>query len=156
MSGHCVRCDGPKVPTSAIAANQGTNLPTRSARRCRTMFAVSMYVDMLSSALDTWVDELTGTPLIDYTLVCRADMLATRPHHGDTAYSLASAAEIAYDRALIKLCESNDVAVMASSSPSRDKSGLALSVNWSMLESTWPRWLASTRSLRHFVPSRRP
>ena len=78
------------------------------------MFAMSMYVDILSSALDTWVDELTGTALVDYALVCRAEMLGVSPHRGDTAYS-SLAAEIGYDRALIKLCESNDVAVMATS-----------------------------------------
>jgi hypothetical protein len=78
------------------------------------MFAMSMYVDILSSALDTWVDGLTGPALIDYALVCRAEMLAAGPHHGDTAYSTLSA-EIAYDRALIKLCESNGVAVVATS-----------------------------------------
>ena len=44
------------------------------------MFAMSMYVDILSSALDTWVDELTGTALVDYALVCRAEMLGVSPH----------------------------------------------------------------------------
>jgi hypothetical protein len=76
------------------------------------MFAMSMYVDILSSALDTWVDELTGAALVGYALCCRAEMLDARPHLGATAYS-SLAAEIAYDRALIKLCESNDVAVTA-------------------------------------------
>ena len=70
------------------------------------MFAVSMYMDILSSALDTWVDELSGRALIDYALSCRAEALAVGPHRGDTAYSCL-AAEIAYDRALIKLCETN-------------------------------------------------
>ena len=76
------------------------------------MFAMTMYVDILSSALDTWVDDLTGTALVDYTLVCRAEMLGVGPHRGDTAYS-SLAAEISYDLALIKLCESNYVAVKA-------------------------------------------
>jgi hypothetical protein len=78
------------------------------------MFAMSMYVDILSSALDTWVEELTGTALVDYALMCRTEMLAVNSPNGDTAYS-SLAAEITYDRALIKLCESNDVAVMAAS-----------------------------------------
>ncbi len=77
------------------------------------MFAMSMYVDILSSALDTWVDELTGTALLDYALVCRAEMLGVNPLRGDAACS-SLAAEIGYDRALIKLCELNDIAVMAS------------------------------------------
>jgi hypothetical protein len=78
------------------------------------MFAVSMYADILSSALDTWVDELSGRALIDYALSCRAEALAVGPHRGDTAYSCL-AAEIAYDRVLIKLCETNNVPVMAAS-----------------------------------------
>ena len=36
------------------------------------MFAMSMYVDILSSALDTWSIKLTGAALVDYALVCRA------------------------------------------------------------------------------------
>jgi hypothetical protein len=78
------------------------------------MLAMSMYVDILSSALDSWVDELIGTALVDYALVCRAEMLGVGSHRGDTAYS-SLATEIAYDRALIKLCETNNVAVEATS-----------------------------------------
>ena len=77
------------------------------------MLAVSMYVDILSSALDTWVDELSGRALIDYALSCRAEVLAVGPHR-DTAYSTL-AAQVAYDRVLIKLCETNGVPVMAAS-----------------------------------------
>jgi hypothetical protein len=73
-----------------------------------------MYVDILSSALDHWVDELTGSALVEYTLACRAEMLNNVPHRGDTAYS-SLAAEIAYDRALIKLCEMHDVPVVPTS-----------------------------------------
>ena len=76
------------------------------------MRLVSMYVDILSSALDSWADELTGTALVDYAQCCRAEMLGVGPHHGDTAYS-SLAAEVAYDRALIKLCETNYVTVTA-------------------------------------------
>ena len=78
------------------------------------MVAMSMYVDILSSALDTWVDELTGRELVDYALTCRAEMLGTHPHLGDSAYS-SLAAEIAYDRALIRLCETNDIDVVPTS-----------------------------------------
>jgi hypothetical protein len=73
-----------------------------------------MYVDILSSALGSWVDELTDSSLVEYTLTCRAEMLGAGPHRGDTAYS-SLAVEIAYDRALIKLCEAHDVPVMATS-----------------------------------------
>jgi hypothetical protein len=75
---------------------------------------MSMYVDILSSALDTWVGDLTGDALVDYALCCRAEMVEVRPYHGDTAYS-SLAAEIAYDRALIKLCETNAIPVTATS-----------------------------------------
>ena len=75
---------------------------------------MSMYVDILSSALDIWVDELAGPALIDYAMSCRAEMLGAGPHCGATAYS-SLAAEIAYDRALIKLCETIGVTVMATS-----------------------------------------
>ena len=43
------------------------------------MFAMSMYVDILSSALDIWVDELTEPDLIEYALSCRAEMLGVAP-----------------------------------------------------------------------------
>jgi hypothetical protein len=76
------------------------------------MVSMSMYVDILSSALDTWVDELTGSALVDYVLECRAAMLSSGPHRGDTAYS-SLAVEIGYDRALIKLCETHNVPVTA-------------------------------------------
>jgi hypothetical protein len=69
-----------------------------------------MYVDILSSALDSWVNELTDTALVDYALGCRAEMLGSRG--SDTSYS-SLADEIAYDRVLIKLCETKDVAVEA-------------------------------------------
>ena len=76
------------------------------------MVTMSMYVDILSSALDSWVDELTGSALVDYVLECRAEMLSTGPHNGHSAYS-SLAAEVAYDRALIKLCDVNYVPVTA-------------------------------------------
>jgi len=78
------------------------------------MVPMSMYVDILSCALDTWIEELTGSALIDHALSRRAEMLGVGPRRGDTAYS-SLAAEIAYDRALIRLCEANDVPVMAAS-----------------------------------------
>jgi hypothetical protein len=74
------------------------------------MKTVSMYVDILSSALDGWGDELTGVALVDHALSCRSEMLGVVPHLADTAYS-SLAAEISYDRALFKLCEAKGVPV---------------------------------------------
>jgi hypothetical protein len=75
---------------------------------------MSMYVDILSSALNSWGDELTGTALVDYALCCRAEMLDAAARRGGTSYT-SLADEVAYDRVLIKLCETNDVAVEATS-----------------------------------------
>ena len=69
-----------------------------------------MYVDILSSAMDAWVEELTGNALIEYALVCRAQLLSLPTPSGNTA-SRALAAEIAYDRALIRLCETHEIEV---------------------------------------------
>jgi len=69
---------------------------------------MNMYTHLLSSIFEDWVDELTGAPLVDYALLCRTEMLAPR----DAASAcIALAAEIAYDRALIKLCASQQIAV---------------------------------------------
>jgi len=68
---------------------------------------MTMYVHLLASAFDDWVDGLIGEALVDYTVVCRAEMLASQSsvhhHKGESAY-IALAAEVAYDRALLKLC----------------------------------------------------
>jgi hypothetical protein len=75
---------------------------------------MTMYVDILSSALDEWVEELSGDALVEYALTCREEMLRAGPHIGDSAYaSLAS--EIAYDRALITLCIANGISAAATS-----------------------------------------
>ena len=41
-----------------------------------TLVGVSMYVDILSSALDEWVTSLTGPDLIEYAVVCQRGLLA--------------------------------------------------------------------------------
>ena len=64
-----------------------------------------MYADILSSVLNDWVDELSGHALIDFTQVCRAQMLESA---GDTA-AVALAAELSYDRALLKVCEAHGI-----------------------------------------------
>jgi hypothetical protein len=89
--------------------HEGKNVPRQGAFASHTMFTMSMYVDILSSALGSWVDNLTGSALIDYVLICRADLLRTG-QHGDTAYSSLTA-EVAFDRALIKLCQAHHVNV---------------------------------------------
>jgi hypothetical protein len=71
-----------------------------------------MYTHLLASVFDDWVDELTGSALVDYTLVCRDEMLASALHRPGSA-SMALAAEVSYDRALIKLCVANGVEVNA-------------------------------------------
>jgi hypothetical protein len=76
------------------------------------MVAMTMYVDILSTALGGWVEDLTGTALVDYALSCRAEALRVSPYLRDMAYS-SLAAEVTYDRALIKLCEANDVPALA-------------------------------------------
>jgi hypothetical protein len=59
------------------------------------------------SVFDDWVEELSGSALIDYAVVCRAEMLEC-PRAGASA-TLALAAEVSYDRALIKLCIANGI-----------------------------------------------
>jgi hypothetical protein len=73
------------------------------------MVSMSMYIDMLSSALEAWDLELSNGALLDHTVVCRVRMLATGTAHGATAYQ-ALAAELAYDRALIHLCRDVGIA----------------------------------------------
>jgi hypothetical protein len=62
-----------------------------------------MYVDMLVGALDAWDLQLSSEELLDHALDCRVRMLATGTAHGASAFQ-ALAAEVAYDRALIHLC----------------------------------------------------
>jgi hypothetical protein len=67
-----------------------------------------MYAHLLLCAFDDWVDQLTGNALVEYAVICRVEMLASAPHSGAPG-SLALAAEISYDRALIKLCTDNGI-----------------------------------------------
>ncbi len=72
----------------------------------------SMYTELLYGALDAWVDTPDQVVLIDHVLKCRNEMLIAIPHRDENAYS-ALAAEVSYDRALIKLCEANDIGASA-------------------------------------------
>ncbi|HUY16764.1 MAG TPA: hypothetical protein VMV11_04285 [Acidimicrobiales bacterium] len=74
--------------------------------------SASMYADLLSDALDNWNGELSADTLFDHVLECRIEMLSARPSTGDDAY-LTLAKEIAYDRALIKLCATHGIAAKA-------------------------------------------
>jgi hypothetical protein len=63
---------------------------------------MSMYVEVLSGAMDTWDTELSGEALVDHVLSCRAAL----PDRGLGAGVWSEAtlvAEVAYDRALISL-----------------------------------------------------
>ena len=73
-----------------------------------------MYVDILSSALDEWVTDLSGPDLIEYALLCREELRAVSLPAGRSAYT-ALAAEIAYDRALIALCTERGIDAHATS-----------------------------------------
>jgi len=78
---------------------------------------MSIYTDIVTNELFAWIDDTTGDRLVDYVLTCRAAMLAARSAGAEDPLALL-AAEIAYDRALIKLCGERgievDVAVFAS------------------------------------------
>ena len=71
-----------------------------------------MYAHILSSALNDWVDEAhAATPSSsNRARVPERDATAPR-YHGETAL-VALAAEVAYDRALIKLCEAHGIDVV--------------------------------------------
>ena len=69
-----------------------------------------MYAHILSSALDDWVEQLTGEALVEYALVCRTETLAC---HGGTVALIALSAQVAYDRALVKLAEAHGINVKA-------------------------------------------
>jgi hypothetical protein len=72
----------------------------------------SMYVALLFNALENWDKDLSDDELVEYVLTRRTEMLSALPRRGESTYS-ALASEIAYDRALIKLCEAHDLEVVA-------------------------------------------
>jgi hypothetical protein len=85
---------------------------------------MSMYVDILSQALDDWADDLSGDALVDFAQVCRAQMLDPSPPGSTTSTALT--AELSYDRALIKLCEAHGIDVKYSgfSRPGQERARL--------------------------------
>jgi hypothetical protein len=74
------------------------------------MDTVSMYVDVLSNALNGWAAELAGTELLDYARSCRDAVQDTDVCGAARSLELL-AAEVAYDRALVRLCELKGIAV---------------------------------------------
>lgn len=91
----------PRTPSEATSDDH--------AKRARVGES-SMYVDLLTHALAKWEDEVSDEVLIDHVLTCRLTMLSTSTTPEESAYTLL-ATEIAYDRALIKLCVSRSLAV---------------------------------------------
>jgi len=83
---------------------------------------VSMYVDLLSTALDAWVDQLSDDDLLAYALERRAEMLKAYSRPEMDVYDVI-AAEISYDCALVKLCERQgmDVSILRFRSPRAER-----------------------------------
>jgi hypothetical protein len=73
-----------------------------------------MYVDFLSDALRVWDRDLATDALVDHVVDSRARLLSAQLGRGQSAYELL-AAEIAYDRALIRLCNEVGIATSATS-----------------------------------------
>jgi hypothetical protein len=71
---------------------------------------MSMYVDLLSTILGHEIEAQTGEELLELALRCRFRMLHSGPPRRLAAHD-ALANEVAYDRALIKLCVVNGIAV---------------------------------------------
>lgn len=72
---------------------------------------MSMYVEVLSGALDNWGPDVDEDDLVDHALAC---LLALSPSPSDRRSANAKlASEIAYDRALIKLAAANGIDVAA-------------------------------------------
>jgi hypothetical protein len=84
---------------------------TEKNRRERNISA-SMYSDLLTNALANMDGVWNADDLFDHVLACRAEMLSSKPSPGDDAY-LTIAKEIAYDRALIKLCLTHGIVARA-------------------------------------------
>lgn len=84
-----------------------------------------MYTHLLSSVHGDMVENLAGEALVGYTLVCRTATLDRGRHPGWSAYSVL-AADVAYDRALIRLCRANGVDALESSfsHPSKERERL--------------------------------
>jgi len=83
---------------------------------------MSMYADLLLSAQEGLREDLHGEALLIYALDRRFDMLASRPVTRASAIS-ALAVEVAYDCALLALCEREGIQALPSdfSHPAQDR-----------------------------------
>jgi hypothetical protein len=89
----------------------------------------SMYVDLLRHALANWESGLASSTLLDHVVACRLALL-TSAHAPDASAYLALATDVAYDSALIRMCEacalSSNVANFSHPSAERRRLELAL------------------------------
>jgi hypothetical protein len=63
-----------------------------------------MYVQLLTDALEGWVLASDRYDVVAHAVECRTHMLLASPRKGEPAFR-ALAAQVSYDRSLIKLCE---------------------------------------------------
>jgi hypothetical protein len=68
-----------------------------------------MYVQLLTEALDEWVLASDRHDVVAHAVACRTQMLLASPRSGEPVYR-ALAAQVSYDRSIIKLCEIFDIA----------------------------------------------
>jgi hypothetical protein len=73
-----------------------------------------MYVAYLSDALQSWDCDLTRDELVDHAVSSCAHLLTMRLSPNRSAHDLL-AAEVAYDRTLVRLCDEIGVATSATS-----------------------------------------
>ena len=99
-------------------SDEAVDVPTRDdiekfeeVRRGRIV-STSMYADLLTNALANMDGAWRADDLFDHVLACRIEMLSSSSLPGDDAY-LTLAKEIAYDRALIRLCVTHGVEARA-------------------------------------------
>lgn len=67
-----------------------------------------MYVTLLRDSFEKWSEETDHADLLEHVLDCRFEMLAAVPNFESNVYS-ALAAEVGYDRALLKLSEAHGI-----------------------------------------------
>lgn len=63
-----------------------------------------MYVTLLTTSLEEWDQTSERDEIVAHAVACRREMLLASPRRGDPTYR-ALAAQISYDRSLIKVCE---------------------------------------------------
>jgi hypothetical protein len=72
---------------------------------------MSMYVELLSRSLEEWASEFSDDTLIAHARMLRTQMVTSESHLSGSAYS-STVAQIAYDRALVKLSRAVGVEVV--------------------------------------------